>query len=182
MDEKSTHTGDIYIMKVFIGLAGPKKGFVPMAWAIQAILKRKYDHCYIRFQEPDGEWMIFQASGFAVNMYNADIWSSVNESLKEYEIETDKDVWGFVKARLGVPYSLKEDFGILLMKIFRLKKNPYSAGGSAEICSQLAADFCKFLGIDIPEDTSTIDPSRMDQILSDKGFKFTLNPKISSAG
>ena len=172
-------------MKIYIGLAAPNGGFVPFAWLIQAVLKKKYDHCYIRFQEPAGEWMIFQASGFAVNIYNVDIWKSANISVKEYEIDLTTEqaagpdsLWEFIKSRLGLPYSLKEDFGILLMKIFKLKNNPYAAGGSAEICSQLAADTCKFLGIDIAQNTATIDPSTLDSILSNKNFPFVENPVL----
>lgn len=170
-------------MKIYFGLSGPRGGFVPFAWIIQAVLKRKYDHCYIRFQEPSGDWMIFQASGNAVNLYNTKIWNSINEPLKEYEIEIspedNAEFWNeFVKPRLGVPYSLKEAFGILLMKILKLKQNPYNTGGSAEICSQLAADACKFFGISIPEDSSTIDPSRLDTILSQAGLKMTENPQF----
>ena len=169
-------------MKVFIGLAAPNGGFVPFGWLIQLVEKRNYDHCYIRFQEPTGEWMIFQASGFAVNMYNVDVWLGKNKSIKEYEVDITKaqstKIWKFVKANLGIPYSLKEDFGILLMKIFKLKKNPYNAGMSAEFCAQLDANVCKLLGIEIPEESSAVDPSGLDKILSSEGFKCVLNPQI----
>lgn len=167
-------------MKIYVGLASPNGGFVPLAKIIQWVEKRNYDHCYIRFQEPTGEWMIFQASGFAVNIYNLQIWTSENISVKEYEVEVPQgqDIWLYIKSRLGVPYSLKEDFGILLMKVFKLKKNPYSAGRLAEICSQQAADLLKFLGISIPEDTSTIDPSELDSILESKGFP--CNTKVNN--
>jgi hypothetical protein len=169
-------------MKIYVGFAGPNGGFVPLAWIIQAVLKRKYDHVYIRFQEPEGEWMIFQASGFAVNMYNTGIWKGGNTSIKEYEIDITSEqwfaLWNFVKYNLGVPYSLKEDFGILLMKCFWLKKNPFDAGMSAEICSQLGANVCKMLGLPIPEDSSSIDPSKLDSILSQKSLPCNNNPNF----
>lgn len=171
-------------MKVYVGFAKPNGGFVPFAWLIQWVERRTYDHCYIRFQEPTGDWMIFQASGMAVNLYNLNIWSSVNIPVKEYEIDiTDQQfasLWAFIKSNLGVPYSLIEDFGILLMKIFKLKSNPYGKGMSAEFCSQLASNVCKLLGIPISEDSDSIDPSELDQILSSTSLSCVLNPVLSN--
>lgn len=167
-------------MKIYIGFAAPNGGFVPFAWLIQLVEKRNYDHCYVRFQEPMGDWMIFQASGFAVNLFNKDIWLSENKAIKEYEIEItteqNQEFWTFIKANLGIPYSLKEDFGILLMKIFKLTKNPYAMGYSAEFCSQLDARVCRMFGINFTQPASTIDPSALDTILSQANLPCNTNP------
>lgn len=158
-------------MKIYIGFSKPTKSFVPFAWLIQRIISRPYDHVYIRFPEPvTNEYMIFQASSTMVNLYSLRIFNSINTSVKEYEVDcTDEqytNLWKFITNNLGVPYSLIEDFGILLMKVFKLKKQPFSRGLSAEFCSKLGALVCPIIGIDIMQDPGTIDPSRLDSILS----------------
>lgn len=171
-------------MKIYLGLSSPSSKFAPFAELIKWVLKREYDHCYVRFQEPNGEWMIFQASGLAVNVCNTQIWLKKNYSVKEYEVEITKEqndfFWQFVKDTVGTPYSLKEDFGILLMKVFHLDENPYDAGMSAQICSQLMAEVCKRIGIRIDQNTSTIDPSAMDKILEARGFPCVLKADLSA--
>jgi len=170
-------------MKVYIGFSKPTSSFPVFAWLIQWVEARPYDHCYIRFQEPvDKEYMIYQASKEQVNIFQKDIFSASNESIKEYEIDvTDAQfllLWRHIKSSLGIPYSLKEDFGILLMKIFKLKNNPLAGGGSADFCSKEAAVVCNLLGIDVGQSPDNIDPSLMDSILSKKGLPCVESPKF----
>lgn len=164
---------------IYIGFSKPKSRFAVFATLIKWVESRPYDHAYVRFPEPmDGEYMIFQASKEMVNLYSADIFASINDSIKEYTITcTDEqyvELWNYIKKSVGLPYSLKEDFGILLMKIFKLKKNPYGTGGSAQFCSELAARVCKILAINIPNDPDTIDPTLLDSILSKANLPLNL--------
>lgn len=156
---------------IYIGFSSPTGKFEPFAWLIKWVESRPYDHVYVRFPEPvDGEYMVYQASKEMINIYNSSIFFSANDSIKEYTIVcTDEQyaaLWRHIKQSLGIPYSLKEDFGILLMKIFKLKQNPYSAGGSAEFCSEEAAKVCQILGINVYANPDTIDPTMLDSILS----------------
>jgi len=170
-------------MKIYIGFSAPKGNFKIFASLIKWVEARPYDHTYIRLPEPmDNEYVIFQASKQMVNIFNKDIFSTSNTVFKEYEIEvTDEQyivLWQFVRANLGIPYSLKEDFGILLMKVFHLKNQPFNEGMSAQFCSKLAAIVCKMLGIEVPADASEIDPSMMDKILEGAGFPCVETPKF----
>jgi len=169
-------------MKIFIGFSAPNK-WEPFSWLIQSIESRQYDHVYIRVQDPITQnWMIFQASSLMVNMESATTFLTKNVSYKEYEYDcTDaqfKMLWNFIDSELGTPYSLIEDFGILLMKIFKLKNNPFTAGTSEEFCSKLGATVCQMLGLNIPEDASSIDPSALDTILGNLKLPCVLNPTI----
>jgi hypothetical protein len=167
-------------MKIYIGFSKPTIFFPIFGWVIQAVESRPYDHVYIRIQEPmDNEYMIFQASKSMVNLYSSKIFLSVNKPIKEYEIDINPDqyvlLWRFIKANLGIPYSLKEDFGILLMKIFHIAQ-PFNGGFSVEFCSKLGANVCNLLGISMLEDVGSIDPSGLDTILNNKLLMCTENP------
>lgn len=169
--------------KIYIGFSSPTAKFAPFASLIKWVESRPYDHVYIRLQEPmDSEYVIFQASKEMVNLFNKDIFQANNDSYKEYEIDISDDqyasLWRFVKKNLGIPYSLKEDFGILLMKIFKLEENPYDNGMSASFCSELAVEVCKMLGIHIAEQSSSIDPTLLDSILADNKFACVSSPKF----
>ena len=158
-------------MKIYIGFSEPTGKFVPFATLIKWVEARPFDHCYIRVQEPmNKEYVIFQASKAMINVYNKDIWQSYNSSYREYEVEISQEqyekVWKFVVKNLGIPYSLKEDFGILLMKIFKIKNNIFDAGMSASFCSKLGAIICKEIGIEIKENASIVDPSLLESLLS----------------
>lgn len=159
---------------IYIGFSRPIK-FSIFAWLIQKIESRSYDHVYIRFNEPTGDELIFQASKEMVNLYNTKIFHEINLSIKEYEINcTDEQydlLWAFIKANLGVPYSLSEDFGILLMKVFKLKKQPFDKGMSAQFCSKLGAIVCEMFGIEVSDDLSAVDPSKLDYVLSRSTLK-----------
>jgi hypothetical protein len=171
-------------MKIYIGLSKPTTSFPVFGWLIQWVEARPYDHVYVRLPEPmDNEYMIFQASKEMVNLYSKNIWLTENAPLKEYEIDITPQqyiiLWKHVKSSLGIPYSLKEDFGLLLMKIFKfIKNNPFSAGGSAEFCSKEAAIVCDLLGIDVGDSPDNIDPSLLDVILSKKGLPCVESPQF----
>lgn len=157
-------------MKIYIGFSCPISKTTPFAALIKWVESRPYDHVYVRIQEPmDGEYMIFQASKSMVNLYNKDVFSSINTTIKEYEIGINEDqykvLWRFVKSMLGIPYSLKEDFGILLMKIFHLSKQPFNDGYRSEFCAKLAAQVCSILEVKMPTDEGSIDPTLLDSIL-----------------
>ena len=172
-------------MKIYVGFSEPK-AFSPFAALINAVECRGYDHVYIRIQEPcNNAWMIFQASGLVVNTLSVPMFLSSKNALKEYEIDCSdeqyKAAWAFINANLGLPYSLLEDFGILLMKVFKLKKQPFNKGMSAWFCSALGAQVCEVLGIEIPKEIQSIDPSGLDTILSNKGLPCVLNPVLPAA-
>jgi hypothetical protein len=169
-------------MKIYIGFSIPIN-FSIFASLIKWVDARPYDHTYIRLPDPMGQgYLIFQSSSLQVNLYNSAIFQGKYKSLKEYELNiTDaqyKELWSFVVSMLGVPYNLKGVFGILLMKIFHLSKQPFNKDHREEFCSELAARVCQMLGIDISEDPSAIDPSALDKILSNTNLNCIDNPNF----
>jgi hypothetical protein len=169
-------------MKIYIGFSKPIKQN-PFAALIEWVEARPYDHAYVRLPEPmDGEYLIFQASGLYVNLHSLENFTNKYQSLKEYEIEIDDTqysiLWRFTKKMLGIPYSLKEDWGILLMKVFHLSKQPFDDGLKKTFCSELSAAVCELLGVSMTEGLSGIDPSALDRRLEDLGLPCESNPKF----
>jgi hypothetical protein len=172
-------------MKIYIGFSKPTASIPLFGWFIESVEARPYDHAYVRLPDPmDQEYLIFQASNLQVNLYNKDIFKQAHQSLKEYEIDITEDqykqLWKFVKSMLGIPYSLKEDFGILLMKIFHLQTQPFNDGNSAEFCSKLAAQVCQIVGINLQEDHNLIDPDAIDPSSLDDILETAKLPCISN--
>ena len=168
-------------MKIFIGFSSPKSPWKLFANSIKLIEKRPYDHVYVRFPEPlYKKYMIFQASGTMVNMISPEIFLKVNFTIKEYEIEINEEqygeLWSFILTHLGIPYSLKQILGVLLMKIFHIKQPFTELDG--EICSKLGSQICELLNIQIKEDLNSITPSDLDEILSNQQLKIINSPNI----
>ena len=169
-------------MKIYIGFSKPVSKFAIFGNLIRWVESRPYDHVYIRLPEPmDKEYIIFQASKEMVNIYNKRIFCSENISIKEYELDISDSqyivLWKFVKANIGIPYSLLEDFGILLMKVLKIKQ-PFNSGMSSEFCSKLGALVCHMFGIALPIDAGSIDPSLLDSILESNKLPCVENPVL----
>lgn len=170
-------------MKIYIGFSKPRSKFAPFASLIKWVESRPYDHVYIRLPEPmEKQYIIFQASKEMVNICNLSIFFNANISIKEYEIEISDQqyelLWKFVKANLGIPYSLLEDFGILLTKVFKIKQ-PFNSGMSSQFCSKLGAVVCQLFSININNDPGAIDPTALDSILEKNKILCILNPILS---
>lgn len=168
-------------MKIYIGFSKPIKDN-PFAALIKWVEARQYDHAYVRLQEPMfKEYVIFQASGLAVNLFNTEHFVSRHSIIKEYEIEIDTDqyamLWKFVISMLGIKYSLKSVFGILLMKVFHIRQI-LGDGDKSAFCSKLSAQVCAMLGIKLPDDPDSIDPSALDRMLEILNLPMKLDPKI----
>jgi len=118
--------------------------------------------------------MVFEASKEMVNLYSYEVFLQSNSTVKEYIINTDQshysDLWIYIIQSLGIPYSLKIAAGILLMKIFPFKSNPFGNSPNEEVCSELASRVCAILGVPVPLDYSSIDPSALDQLLSNNNI------------
>lgn len=86
--------------------------------------------------------MIYQASGLQVNFMGVQYFDLYEIPIQEFRVQLGDDeyrrfmVWAIDNA--GAPYSLKQALGILLVRLFNLRKNPLSADKKAWVCSELA--------------------------------------------
>lgn len=106
--------------------------------AIKWFTKSKWTHAMLVLDDTlDGDAIIVEASGRHGVILN--LMSKFQH--RPMEIFKDKqDIWDInsIKPYLGDSYGYLQIFGIALVKIFKLKKNPFDSG---EVCSELVLNW-----------------------------------------
>jgi hypothetical protein len=146
-------------MKVVFGFSRPKKE-LPLSVLIRAVEKRPFSHVYVRFQEPSGVEMVFQASGLEVNLITYDHFKQFEQVIEEYELDgtgCDLAIWEFVLGHLGVKYSVMQLVYIAIRKLTGFKTG--HNGASEVVCSELAARLCDYMGVESSMDPDYVTPS-----------------------
>lgn len=119
--------------------------------------------------------IVYQASGLAVNFCEGARFRQEHEIIKELTFsiseDTQKKVIQFAMDRAGVPYSIKQVFGIAYIKLLKLFKinenNPFSDGRKAYVCCELVAEILKeLLNFDIKDNLDNLTPRELYQLLT----------------
>lgn len=152
-------------MMVVFGFARPKSEAI-LSKVIRWVEKRPFSHAYIRLIDPYSKQdVILQASGLSVNLILLDYFDQEEIRVEEFQVDVDDskqlDVWNYVLSRLGISYSVLQLFRIGLKKLFG---GSYGDNGEqAEICSELAARMCEYLGTPISGDLDYETPSDFEE-------------------
>jgi len=152
------------VRKITVGFSRPRAWFKPFSWAIRLVERTKYSHVYLRaYSEGLDVDLIYQASGAQVNFMGIKNFQNHAVSLVEFEAEiTEEKHKAFMKWAImnsGAKYSLKQPLGILLVKLFNLRNNPFDNGRYAWVCSELVGFVLgSFLDMEIKENLETIGP------------------------
>lgn len=150
---------------VVVGFSRPRAFFKPFSWAIRLVERTPYSHVYIRSRaERLGVDLIYQASGLQVNFMGLEHFKEQAHIVAEFEASLPEEKhdefmrWAIINS--GANYSTKQVLGILLIKLFNLKRNPFSNGRIAWVCSELVGFILSsFFNIKIDENSlETIGP------------------------
>lgn len=162
---------------IIIGFSRPRK-FKLFSWIIRKVEHSEYSHVYIKtYSNTLERWLIYQASGTAVNFIGQERFYNHNEPIVEYLFQTtDKTKHEFLQLAVdtvGTPYGVKQLVGIGLVrlgKLFGLRcKNPFRDGKATYVCSELAAELLEtLLGVDIEQDLDCIGPKELQQIIANR--------------
>lgn len=143
---------------VKIGFSRPKSPLKVFSFCIRLIEGwTPYSHVYVRSYSDVGEGdIIYQASGVQVNFMGLKHFVDHAEIVKEFEFQiTLEEYKAYMKWAIqeaGAPYSVLQAFGILLVRLFKLKRNPFSNGCKAWVCSELVGKLLKdHFGANLPE-------------------------------
>lgn len=156
--------------KLYVGLSTPQK-FKVFAALIKLVEGTEYSHVYFQLEKKTlDEDLIYQASSAMVNFMGEDHFYEINRVVKKYEIEISEETYlKFLNKAVhlaGRPYGIKQIFGIAYVRIMerfgREVENPFADQDRTFVCSELAADFLKDLGVEIPGDPDSIGPKHID--------------------
>lgn len=156
------------MVDVFVGFSKAKRWYMPLAWLIRVIEGTKYSHTYIRFKHNSGVEVVYEASGIAVHFKALSIFKEDNTIVKEYSFAITpaqrKQLVAFMLANAGVEYGFKQLFGIAIVRLFRLKKNPFADGRKSQVCSEVVGHFLeKIMKLDTKLDLDIAGPKDIDK-------------------
>jgi len=161
-------------LSVIIGFSKPKGVFFPIfSWVIRLFERTEYSHVYVRWHSKGaGVDVCYEASGNEVKFICKNVFDARIIPIKEYEIEITNEQYRkllhFCMSNAGQHYGVKQVFGILLVKLFRLKKNPFSDGRASWVCSELAGQILKdVLDKDTGLDLDIAGPKAIDKFLQE---------------
>lgn len=157
--------------KVYIEFTRPSRWFKPFSWAIKCIEGTSYSHVRLRFQKKSGLEMVYEASGTSVKFIGplaledkkVDILHSYEYTITQAEFSKMIDL---CVMHADLNYGYLQLLGILLVRMFNLKKNPLSQGRKSQVCSEIVGRFVQeILKIDIPVNLDIAGPKDIKDAL-----------------
>lgn len=134
-----------------------------------------YSHVYIKFwSDKFQRFLIYQASGTAVNFMGTTIFEDHNETIKEFELVlTDEDRIKMIQFALdnsGKSYGFKNALGLTVVRIMELFgkriKNPLADDGKTYVCCELVGHVLKeYANTNIPYDLNTLNPKELYEFM-----------------
>lgn len=166
-------------MKITIGFSKPKNHKFPIfSWLIRLCERTSYSHVYVKWHSRGADTnVLYEASGSNVKFLGEKVYNDRVQPIHEYEVEIDKETYRrllkFCMENAGIDYGLKQAFGIALVKIFKLKKNPFSDQRKSQVCSELVGHILEdVLGKDLDIDLDIVGPRAIKEYLDQqKDFK-----------
>jgi len=131
-------------VKLTIGFSKPKNKMFPFfSWLIRLWDNAPYSHVYIRWTSNNSLNICYQASRSMVHFLGEKVFNQTILPIEEYELDITQEQYQqmlrFCVLNSGVNYSFKQILGIVLAKVLRLSKNPFSDQNNGYVCSELIA-------------------------------------------
>jgi len=132
------------MVRLYIEFTKPASGFQPLACAIAAVEGTKFSHVRLRWKNSAGVEVVYEASGTQVKFIGeiAQANSPVRVCDSFYidlDVESYRRLIYQCMRFAGVSYGFLQLVGLLFMRVFKLKKNPYPNGFKGLICTELVA-------------------------------------------
>ena len=128
-------------MKIYIGFSRPKKKFFPIiSWLIRWLDQVPFSHVYFRWECQTGVECFYHAASDMVHFLGGSIARESLEIVEEYSLEVNESQLALfdkmTKKRAGTPYAKLQLVGMMFVRLFKLKTNPWSDGTSTVVCSE----------------------------------------------
>lgn len=165
-------------VRIRIGFSKPKNKLFPAgSWLIRLFENTKYSHVFVRWYSVGADTdIVYEAGGTYINFKAGKIFDKKAETVHEYETIISKEVYKkllkYCMSNAGVQYGFKQIIGIALVKLFKLKKNPFSDGNKSQVCSELVGNIIENLELgDIDINLDIAGPRDIKEFL-EKSDKF----------
>lgn len=155
------------MITVVVGFSKAKSRFAVLSKAIQLAENTPYSHAYIRFQEQMScREIIFEASGMSVHFTTIEEFVAREYIVEEYYINIpDSEYLGlfdFMLDRLNIRYGVMELIYIGIKKLTGIKLVS-GDGEKTDICSELVARVCQYVGMEVPGDLDYETPKKLNK-------------------
>jgi len=160
--------------ELIIGFSRPNR-WKPFAKIIQAVESTPYSHVYVKWYSPSSDrWIIYQASGSAINFEGTKHFLLHAIPIEEYSLEisdeSKRKLIQYAIDNCGVAYGIKQVLGIGIVKlaaIFGIKiKNPFSDGADTQVCAELLGRILEdVLGDNLNLDLDLAGPKALNEVV-----------------
>lgn len=168
-------------MIIHIQLTRPK-GFklAVLSWLVRLFQGTPYSHCLLRWQNRHGLDVVYESSGTCVKFLGPRAAKDRYKIMKSYEVSLTKDEYqrfiDFCITYAGLDYGLRQVFGVALVYIFKLRKNPFADGTRSWACSEVIGRFFE----DVKNESINLDldvagPREIDQYLARSNYREVIN-------
>jgi hypothetical protein len=165
--------------KIIFGFSRPKGWFQPFSWAIRFFTWSDISHAYVKFYSAKYDrWLIYQASGLAVNFVGDTEFISKEIVVEEYEldisIETKNKAVQYAIDQCGKSYGMLQILGLLLVVLadrigIAIPNILYN--NNTFVCSELAADVLLEIGKGQGIDPRVTTPVKLRDFIANLGYK-----------
>ena len=156
---------------IFIEFTRPKGKFKPISRIIRLIEGTPYSHIRIRFINRVGDELVYEVSGTSVKFVGplaledkkVDILYSYEYNITRSEFSKMIDL---CVLHADLNYGYLQLFGIHLVRVFNLRRNPLSEGRKSQVCSEIVGRFVQeILKIDVPVNLDIAGPKDIKEAL-----------------
>jgi len=132
------HTAQSLQGFLFVGFSRPRKA-APLSWLIRKVMGTDFSHVFLQFTR-NGQVLIFEASLFGVRYTQASEFKKSNITTHGFRLRSSRPLQDLINRTcdviVGRKYGYKQLIGILLARMFSLKKNIVSKGLGRQVCSE----------------------------------------------
>lgn len=153
--------------KVYIGFSKPRSKYAIGSYLIRFFLKTPFSHTYIRFMGQDRSFIYESVGRAGTRFISSSHWLDHAIVVSEFPIDLDdthyRKLRNYCMDNAGIKYGFFQNIGVVLAKIFKLKKNWFKKGKN---CSEAVAEALINQGFTIEKTPDLITPKDIYNLLS----------------
>lgn len=132
--------------KIIIEFTRPKNSLFPwFSYIIRAIEGTDYSHVRLKWKNSSGLDLVYEAAGTGINFKGPIADKDSVYVIDKFDVYVDSKGYrrliNLCVENAGLDYGVKQLLGICLVRLFKLKQNPFSDGRKSQVCSEVVGRF-----------------------------------------